>query len=74
LEVRATPKAVTFDFGEWRGEVASRTNDDGTQSFIDTTPGHAGFHFIVGKEQGGRRRLIIREAQHEYVFEEAAVR
>jgi CubicO group peptidase (beta-lactamase class C family) len=62
---------VTFDFGEWKSAVASRQNDDGTVSFITTDPTNEGFEFVVG-ERSGKRVLIIRDGQHEYVFTEAA--
>lgn len=61
---------TTFDFGEWKTEVASRKNDDGTLSFVAITPGQSGFGFVVGKAADGKRQLILRDAQHEYVFVE----
>ena len=65
--------ATLFDVGEWKSVVASRKNDDGTISFITIDPTLSGFEFVVaGKD--GKRRLITRDAQHEYVFEEAAKR
>ncbi|MFL6439634.1 MAG: serine hydrolase [Terriglobales bacterium] len=62
--------AITFDFGEWKSAVASRKNDDGTTSFITIDPTNEGFEFVVG-ERSGKRALIIRDGQHEYVFTEA---
>lgn len=62
---------TTFDFGEWKSAVASRKNDDGTISFITIDPTDDGFDFVVG-ERSGKRVLIIRDGQHEYVFTEAA--
>jgi CubicO group peptidase (beta-lactamase class C family) len=62
---------TTFDFGEWKSTVASRKNDDGTVSFITIDPTNMGFEFVVG-ERSGKRVLVIRDAQHEYVFTEAA--
>ena len=59
---------TVFDFGEWQSEVASRKNTDGTVSFTTTTPGVVGFEFVVGS--GPARSLIMRDAQHEYIFEE----
>jgi hypothetical protein len=59
---------MIFDFGEWRSEVATRKNPGGTISFITTAPGVMGFEFTVGS--GPKRTLTIRDAQHEYVFEE----
>jgi len=60
--------ATVFDFGEWRSEMASRRNPDGTVSFLTTSPGVAGFEFVVGG--GNARTLTVRDAQHEYVFSE----
>jgi len=59
---------TVFDFGEWRSEVGSRRNPDGTLSFMTTTPGVLGFEFVVGS--GEPRTLVTRDAQHEYVFTE----
>ena len=56
-----------FDFGEWKSEVASRNNPDGTMSFLTIAPGLIGFEFVVGT--GPTRSLILRDAQHEYRFE-----
>ncbi|HRI64377.1 MAG TPA: serine hydrolase domain-containing protein [Polyangium sp.] len=62
--------AVTmFDVGEWKSEVATRKNNDGTISFVTTSPGVAGaFEFLVGS--GPKRTLTTRDGQHEYVFQE----
>ncbi len=71
LEVLNQGGVTTFDFGEWKSRVASRKNDDGTTSFITIDPTNAGFEFVVG-ERAGKRVLIIRDRQHEYVFTESA--
>jgi CubicO group peptidase (beta-lactamase class C family) len=71
IDVLRKDDATTFDFGEWKSTVASRKNDDGTVSFITIDPTNAGFEFVVG-ERAGKRVLIIRDGQHEYVFTEAA--
>jgi Beta-lactamase len=63
--------ATVFDFGEYASEVASRTNPDGTVSFITIVPGMNGLEFVVG-EKDGQRTLTTRDGQHEYVFVEAA--
>jgi CubicO group peptidase (beta-lactamase class C family) len=60
--------ATAFDFGEWKSEVASRQNPDGSISFVTTAPGLAGFEFVVGT--GAKRTLVLRDSQHQYVFEE----
>jgi CubicO group peptidase (beta-lactamase class C family) len=68
IAVSTSGAATIFDFGEWKSEVATRKNPDGTISFITTVPGANGFEFVVGS--GAKRTLTIRDAQHEYVFEE----
>jgi CubicO group peptidase (beta-lactamase class C family) len=67
IGVRRANGATVFDFGEWRSEVASKKNPDGTISFITTAPGISGFEFVVGA--GPTKTLVTRDAQHEYVFE-----
>jgi CubicO group peptidase (beta-lactamase class C family) len=69
IDVLTKDGVTTFDFGEWKSTVASRKNDDGTTSFITIDPTNAGFEFVVG-ERSGKRVLIIRDGQHEYVFNE----
>jgi CubicO group peptidase (beta-lactamase class C family) len=59
--------AVVFDVGEWRSEVASKKHPDGSVSFVTIAPGYGGFEFVVGA--GDKPKLVIRDAQHEYVFE-----
>ena len=49
--------------------MASRKNDDGTTSFITIDPSSAGFEFVVS-DKDGKRQLVTRDAQHEYVFAE----
>jgi CubicO group peptidase (beta-lactamase class C family) len=71
LDVITHDGATIFDLGEWKSTVASRKNDDGTTSFITIDPGTDGFEFVVS-ERGGKRVLIIRDGQHEYVFTETA--
>jgi hypothetical protein len=66
--VSQTGGTTVFDFGEWKSEVGSRTNPDGSVSFITTVPGMIGLELVVGS--GEENTLILRDAQHEYVFEE----
>jgi CubicO group peptidase (beta-lactamase class C family) len=68
ITVSTSGASTIFNFSDWKSEVASRKNPDGTISFITTVPGELGFEFVVGS--GPRRTLTIRDAQHEYVFEE----
>ena len=69
IAVRREGDATVFDFGEWKSEMASRRNPDGTVSFLTIAPGLLGFEFVVGG--GAARTLTVRDAQHEYVFQEA---
>lgn len=69
LDVIRADGATTFDFGEWSSAVASRKNDDGTISMITIDPTNNGFEFVVG-EKAGKRILTLRDAQHEYIFNE----
>jgi CubicO group peptidase (beta-lactamase class C family) len=61
--------ATLFNVGEWKSAVASRKNDDGTISFLTIDPTLAGFEFVVA-DTDSQRRLITRDAQHEYLFVE----
>jgi hypothetical protein len=67
LAVARKDDAVVFDFGEWSSPMASRKNDDGSISFISVAPDVIGFEFVVA-ERDGRKALVARDAQHEYVF------
>lgn len=66
VAVSKSGDATVFDFGEWKSEVGSRKNPDGTISFITTAPGMFGSEFVVGS--GPKPTLVMRDAQHEYVF------
>ncbi|WP_224248127.1 serine hydrolase domain-containing protein [Hyalangium gracile] len=70
LTVRTQGTRTVFDLGEWKSAMGSRRNEDGTLSFSTIEPGLEGLEFVVSS-QGGKRQLITRDAQHEYVFEEA---
>lgn len=69
IVVQKTGQDVIFDFGEWKSPVASRQNPDGTRSFITTVTGFSGVQFLASAADG-RRVLLFRDAQHEYVFKE----
>ncbi len=58
--------ATVFDFGEWKSEVATRREHDGSVTFVTVAPGMDGFEFVPGS--GEKRTLILRDSQHEYVF------
>ena len=65
IDVRREGGRTVFDFGEFRSQVATRKNPDGSISFITIAPGIVGFEFVVSD---GGKRLTARDAQHEYVF------
>lgn len=69
IAVTKNKGVTTFDFGEWKSAVASRKNDDGTVSFITIDPTVDGFDFVMG-ERSGKRVLVLRDGQHEYVLTE----
>ena len=71
IAVSISGASTIFDFGEWKSEVGTRKNPDGTICFITIAPGVVGSEFVVGS--GTKRTLTIRDAQHEYVFEERSV-
>jgi len=65
IDVRRAGGRTVFDFGEFRSEVATRKNPDGSISFVTIAPGISGFEFVVSD---AGKRLTVRDAQHEYVF------
>jgi CubicO group peptidase (beta-lactamase class C family) len=67
IVVTANGAQRTFDFGGWKSPIASRKNDDGTISLVTIAPGAAGIPFVVG-EKNGKKTLVVRDMQHEYVF------
>lgn len=68
IAVSRSGSTTTFDFGEWKSDVATRKEKDGTVTFVTITPGIRGLEFIPAG--GDKRTLIIRDAQHEYAFRE----
>jgi CubicO group peptidase (beta-lactamase class C family) len=69
---KAADGRVRLDFTDWSSHVATRRNDDGTMSFVTIDPSINGSAFVVGAKDG-KRTLIIRDSQHEYVFTEAGL-
>jgi CubicO group peptidase (beta-lactamase class C family) len=69
LDVRIDGAAVWFDFGGWKSEVASRRDDDGATTFVTVSPGVRGFELVL-RDDAERTSLLLRDAQHEYVFAE----
>lgn len=69
LTVRREGAATLFDFGGWSSEVATSQDDAGAITLSTISPGVAGFRFTV-TDEAGRRRLVIADADREYVFVE----
>jgi CubicO group peptidase (beta-lactamase class C family) len=73
IDVHTDAKGTVFDFGPWKSRIASRKNDDGTTTLVPIDPGVGRVDFVVA-DQGGVRRLLLRDPQHEHVFEEVGSR
>jgi CubicO group peptidase (beta-lactamase class C family) len=67
ITITRSGKRLFFALTELRSEMVSRKNADGTTSIITVDPGLSGLEFVVAKVEG-RPQLILRDAQHEYVF------
>jgi CubicO group peptidase (beta-lactamase class C family) len=68
LRVSRKGSTVWFDFGDWRSEMASRRDAEGTVSLVTISPGMNGWLKFVVADKGSERVLILRDAQHEYRF------
>lgn len=69
IQVTHEGKSTVFNFGAWHSEMASRKNDDGSLSFVTISPGADGFEFVVSGSPASRK-LVLRDGQHEYVYDE----
>lgn len=70
--IRVVPsgKGVHFDFRSFGVAMGTKTNDDGTLSFVALDPTLLFFPLVVGKTPEGKRTLVVRDSQHEFVFVE----
>jgi CubicO group peptidase (beta-lactamase class C family) len=59
-----------FDVGAFSSEVATMPQPDGSLAFVTIDPVALGFLFVRA-EKDGVRKLVVRDGQHEYVFDEA---
>jgi hypothetical protein len=71
IRVRKSGEQTIFVLDGGESRMATRKNDDGTISFINADPPLSGFEFVKG-DKDGKRVLIMRDAQHEYVFVEVS--
>jgi len=69
IAVQRKGTTLVFDFGEFATDMATQKNADGTVSFVTISPGLIGLPLVAGTS-GGKRTLVVRDAQHEYVFTE----
>ena len=69
LVVSRSGKNLDFRFDEWHSVVGSRANGDGSTTFITLGQDMSDTEFLAG-EQHGKRTLILRDGQREYVFVE----
>ena len=58
-----------FDVGAFSSEVATMPQPDGSLAFVTIDPVALGFLFVRA-EKDGMRKLVVRDGQHEYVFDE----
>ena len=58
-----------FDVGAFSSEVATMPQPDGSLAFMTIDPQAFGFQ-LVRADKDGTRKLIVRDGQHEYVFDE----
>jgi hypothetical protein len=75
VAIRRNGPAVVFDFGEWKSEVASRHNPDGSVSFRAVDAGIWGFALEFILDDGAKGTLKLRDAQqlifsNDYTFTE----
>lgn len=69
LVVTRGKDGTVFDVGSFRSVVATQPQPDGSLAFVTVDPQASGFPFVRA-DRDGVRRLIARDGQHEYVFEE----
>ena len=67
LTVHRNGSSVVFQFGLWSSPVATRTNPDGTTSFVTIASEIASLEFSPSTENG-KPTLIIRDGQHKYTY------
>ena len=57
------------DVGAFASEIVTQPQPDGSLALVTIDPVAAGFQFIRA-DKDGMRKLIVRDGQHEYVFDE----
>lgn len=69
IAVERKGDTASFDFGGFRSAVATQPQPDGSLAFVTIDPVITGFPFVRA-DAGGVRKLVVRDGQHEYVFDE----
>lgn len=69
LVVERKDGQARFDVGAFDSAVATQPQPDGSLAFVTIDPVAAGFPFVRA-DKDGARKLIVRDGQHEYVFDE----
>ncbi|WP_206073253.1 serine hydrolase domain-containing protein [Erythrobacter colymbi] len=69
LKVTRDAKETRFAFRTMSTPVGTRKNEDGTLSFVGLDPTLLFFPLVAGT-QDGKRTLVVRDSQHEFVFVE----
>ena len=70
LEVSRKDGKAWFNVGAFASEVATMPQPDGSLAFVTIDPEASGFLFTRA-DKDRVRKLVVRDGQHEYVFDEA---
>jgi len=68
MVTRASGKA-RIDVGAFSSEIVTQPQPDGSLAFVTIDPVAAGFQ-LIRADKDGKRALVVRDGQHEYVFDE----
>jgi CubicO group peptidase (beta-lactamase class C family) len=69
LRVTHADGATRFDVGTFSSAMATLPQPDGSLAFVTIDPQASGFAFTRA-DKDGMRHLVVRDGQHEYVFDE----
>ncbi|QDA56220.1 serine hydrolase domain-containing protein [Thermomonas aquatica] len=58
-----------IDVGAFSSEIVTQPQPDGSLAFVTIDPVAAGF-MLIRADKDGKRALVVRDGQHEYVFDE----
>jgi CubicO group peptidase (beta-lactamase class C family) len=58
-----------IDVGAFSSEIVTQPQPDGSLAFVTIDPVAAGFQ-LIRADKDGVRKLVVRDGQHEYVFDE----